>query len=90
MKTDEEKLKGLIAVMEDKAGINESREMFVSYHCQTSGLKFNGFGNMVAKFYPHLYQNSLAKFITDLEKSISMALETLHKTKFEVKILFFK
>jgi hypothetical protein len=90
MSINKNNVQGIITQMEEKVGITESREIFVSYHLQTSDFKFNGFGNMVAKFYPQMYKNNVAKFITDLEKSITMALETLHKKKFEVKILFFK
>ena len=86
----EEKVQEAVTVMEKKLEGKEMREVFASYHFQTKDFKFMGYGNIVSKFYPEVYQNNLPKFILDLEKSISMALETLHKNKFDVKILYFR
>ena len=49
-----------------------------------------GFGNMVTKFYPELYKDNMARFIQDLEKSIEMALQSLHNKEVMVKVLFFR
>lgn len=89
-KQAEDKLRKMIEVKEAEIGITESRDLFVSYHTMTRDFRETGFGNMVTKFYPELYKNNMAKFIQDLEKSIEMALKTLHKKDIMVKILYFR
>ena len=88
--SNREKVQEAVSQMEKMLEGKEMRMIFVSYHFQTKDFKFNGFGNIVSKFYPEAYNNNLPKFILDLEKSISMALEVVHKSKFDVKVLFFR
>jgi hypothetical protein len=89
-KSDQEKVQEAVVQMEKSLEGHEMQQIFASYHFQTTDFKFSGFGNIVSKFYPEVYKGDVAKFIVDLEKSIAMALETLHKNKFEVKVLFFR
>lgn len=88
----EDKLRHMIKHKEQEMGLNPegAKNLFVSYHTMTKDLKESGFGNMVTKFYPELYKNDMARFIMDLEKSIEMALKTLHNKEVMVKILFFR
>ena len=90
MQINKEKVKEAIEVMQENLGVTNVRDIFASYHFQTKDFKFQGFGNVVTKFYPELYKNNLPKFLQDLEKSISMALNSIHKMEFEVKVLYFK
>ena len=89
MKIAKEKIQEAINVMQEKLGVKLT-DIFVSYHCQSKDLKFNGFGNMVTKFPVEMYQGNMGKFIEDLQKAIEMALNKLHKKEFEVKILFWR
>lgn len=77
-----------ITQSELQAGI---RELFVSYwFVSLEDTKISGPGNLVTKFAPEQYQNNLSKFITELEKTISVALSLQYKKKIEVKVLFFR
>lgn len=72
------------------------RQIFASYHftCTTpdaqTGIFHNGFGNYVGQFNTEVYEGNLGKFIQDLEKSITMALEDQLKMKIQLKILYFR
>lgn len=76
---------------QNKEIIEGMREVFVSYHMTTLDMKYNGFGNYVGQFNTEVYANqSMAKFIEDLEKSIKMANEAQLNTPVQVKVLYFR
>lgn len=83
-----ETVQGLVAEME-KTFKGQLRDIFASYNYLADDGR-TGFGNVVCKFPVDLYKEDLGRFVQDLEKSITMALETLHKNKFQVKVLFFR
>ena len=86
-----DRVQGLVLDMEKSLVGHEMREIFASYSVMSLDRKTQGFGNIVSRFYPEAYKDKgIAQFILDLEKSIEMALESLNKTKYEVKVLFFR
>jgi hypothetical protein len=86
---NKEALQNKINEMSEKLGV-KLVDIFVSYHCQTKDLKFNGFGNMVTKFPVEHYKDNLGKLVEDLQKAITITLNKLYNNEFEVKILFFR
>lgn len=69
---------------------SDKRKVFASYHFTTMDGKFNGFGNYVGEFNMEVYEGAIDKFIIDLEKSISMALENQMGLRVAIKVLWFK
>lgn len=67
------------------------RELFVSYwFVSKDNPILSGPGNLVTKFSPEQYKNNMSKFITELEKTISIALKLQFKKEIQVKVLFFR
>lgn len=89
MQINKEELQEKIIQMEEKIGV-KLNDVFASYHFQTKDFKYQGFGNIVSKFPLEMYQGNMGKFIEDFQKTIEMALYTIHKMSFEVKILFWR
>ena len=87
-KKQQDAIQNAVTIME-KEFKGQLRDVFASYNYIMDDGR-TGFGNVVAKFPVELYKDNLQGFINHLEKSITMALETMHKNKFQVKVLFFR
>lgn len=69
---------------------NGMRKVFASYNAVFENGQM-GFGNTMAMFNPEAYNESnIEKWLYDLQKSISMALESKLGRKAEVQVLFWR
>lgn len=89
MQINKEELQKQINTIQNKLGVRLN-DVFASYHFQTKDFKYQGFGNIVSKFPLEMYQGNMGKFVEDFQKTIEMALYTIHKMDFEIKILFWR
>ncbi|KKK52131.1 hypothetical protein LCGC14_3107980 [marine sediment metagenome] len=66
------------------------KKVFVSYHFTTKNAKLNGFGNYIGEFDEEAYMNDIARFILDLEATISKLLGEKLNMEVGVKVLYFR
>lgn len=67
------------------------RKVFVSYNVLTLQTGQMGFGNTIALFNKMLYaEGNIEKFISDLQKSIQMAIQEKTGYNVTVQVLFFR
>ncbi len=69
---------------------DDKKKVFASYHFTSKDMKYNGFGNYIGEFDIAAYHYDPAKFIQDLEKSISMSVSEQLKMEVNIKVLFFR
>jgi len=64
------------------------KKVFVSYHWMSN--KVNGFGNWIGEFEEGAYEDDPAKFILDVERTISELLTNKLNIEVKARVLWFR